>query len=96
MKYLLLLFVALVTIDALPQDRNTLVVIKDDQFYINGKLTYEGRYWNGHKIEGLLFNSRMVQGIFDDENPETVGRFKYPDTGEWDPKRNTKEFVEAM
>ncbi len=33
-----------------------------------------------HKIEGLLFNSRMVQGIFDDLNPETVSRWAYPDT----------------
>ncbi|GJM30714.1 MAG: hypothetical protein DHS20C17_33490 [Cyclobacteriaceae bacterium] len=73
-----------------------MVHIKEDQFYINGELTYLGRYWNGHKIEGLLFNSRMVQGIFDDENPETSERFKYPDTGEWDPERNTNEFVAAM
>ena len=41
-------------------------------------------------------NSRMVQGIFNDENPETSGKYKYPDTGEWDPERNTREFVAAM
>ena len=96
MKYTCLLLASFIFLSAASQDRKTAVMIKDDQFYINGKLTYEGRYWNGHKIEGLLFNSRMVQGIFDDENPETVERFKYPDTGEWDPKRNTAEFVEAM
>ena len=41
-------------------------------FHINGQPTYAGRTWQGHKIEGLLLNSRMVQGIFDDLNPETV------------------------
>jgi hypothetical protein len=74
----------------------TEVSIKGNQFYINGELTYKGRYWEGHKIEGLLFNSRMVQGIFDDLNPETKVRFSYPDTKKWDPERNTSEFVAAM
>jgi hypothetical protein len=74
----------------------TRVEIKGEQFYINGKATYEGRYWNGHRIEGLLINSRMVQGIFDDLNPASVGSFAYPDTKKWDPERNTSEFVAAM
>ncbi|HYG73849.1 MAG TPA: hypothetical protein VEK08_02360 [Planctomycetota bacterium] len=65
-------------------------------FLINGKPTYAGRAWNGKKIEGLLLNSRMVQGIFDDLNPETAGRWKYPDTGKWDAERNTREFLAAM
>jgi hypothetical protein len=76
--------------------RNTTVSIVGDQFWVNGEPTFKGREWNGYKIEGLLPNSRMVQGIFDDENPETVGRFAYPDTGVWDPERNTDEFVDAM
>jgi len=38
----------------------------------------------------------MVQGIFDDLNPDTVGRWAYPDTGYWDPDRNVNEYVEAM
>ncbi len=74
----------------------TTVSIKKDQFYINKQLTYKHRYWKGNKIEGLLFNSRMVQGIFDDSNPKTQGSFKYPDTNTWDPERNTDEFVAAM
>src|SRR6185295_870035 len=72
------------------------VTIRGDQFFINGKPTYPGRTWKGHRIEGLLFNSRMVQGIFDDLNPETVGRWAYPDTKKWDPDRNTREFIAAM
>lgn len=76
--------------------RETEVSIRADAFYINGQPTYKGRTWQGHKIEGLLLNSRMVQGIFDDMNPETVHRWAYPDTGKWDPERNTREFLKAM
>lgn len=74
----------------------TEVTIRGDQFLINGQPTYKGRTWNGHKIEGLLLNSRMVQGTFDDDNPETAKRWAYKDTGKWDAKRNTREFVAAM
>ena len=74
----------------------TAVSIVDDAFYINGEITYPGRSYQGNKIEGLLLNTRMVQGIFDDRNPETVHLWEYPDTGEWDPERNTREFLSAM
>lgn len=74
----------------------TEVAIEGDRFLINGKLTYPGREWRGMKIEGLLMNSRMVQGTFDDLNPETRNRWNYPDTGKWDPERNTREFLAAM
>jgi hypothetical protein len=74
----------------------TTVTIKNDQFLINNKLTYSGRYWKGNKIEGLLLNSRMVQGIFDDLNKETIKNWAYPDTKKWDPDRNTNEFVSNM
>ena len=82
--------------DKKPPPRKTEVSIKGDAFLINGKPTYAGRTWNGHKIEGLLLNARLVQGIFDDLNPETRKRWAYPDTKLWDPDRNTKEFVAAM
>jgi hypothetical protein len=74
----------------------TEVSIKGEQFYINGKPTYEKRYWNGFKIEGLLLNSRMVQGIFDDLNPETITTWNYADTKKWDANRNTNEFIINM
>lgn len=74
----------------------TVVSIAGDEFLVNGRPTYEGRYWKGKRIQGLLINARMVQGIFDDLNPETRERFVYPDTKQWDPERNTREFVEAM
>ncbi|MBU0606700.1 MAG: hypothetical protein KKI08_02385 [Armatimonadetes bacterium] len=76
--------------------RHTEVAIAGEAFHINGRPTYEGRAWNGHRIEGLLLNARMVQGIFDDLNPETRQRWAYPDTGVWDPERNTREFLAAM
>src|SRR5512138_1982700 len=74
----------------------TSVSIERDRFFINGKPTYAGRTYKGMKIEGLLMNSRMVQGIFDDANPETRAKWNYPDTNKWDPGRNTREFVAAM
>src|SRR5688572_2996206 len=74
----------------------TEVSIQADQFFINGRPTYQGQSYRGMKIEGLLMNSRMVQGIFDDLNPQTRDRWKYPDTGKWDPDRNTREFIAAM
>ncbi len=74
----------------------TKVEIHEDQFYINGRPTYENRYWKENRIEGLLLNSRMVQGVFDDLNPETVNNWAYPDTRRWDRDRNTREFVKNM
>jgi hypothetical protein len=81
--------------------RSTVVSIKGNQFYINDAPTYKGRTWTtakgeSFKVEGLLMNSRMVQGTFDDLNPETSGQWAYPDTKKWDANRNTKEFLEAM
>lgn len=76
--------------------RRTAVAIVGEEFRINGRPTYEGRVWQGHKIEGLLMNARLVQGVFDDLNPDTVGRWAYPDTGKWDAARNTREFIAAM
>lgn len=81
---------------AAPPRRRTTVSIREDRFFLNGKPTYEGRTYNGMKIEGLLMNARMVQGIFDDLNPETRSRWAYPDTRRWDPERNTREFLAAM
>ncbi len=83
------------------QDRNTVVSIVDEQFHVNGAPTYEGRTWTTadgreYPLEGLLMNARLVQGVFDDLNPETRGQWAYPDTRRWDPDRNTAEFVQAM
>jgi uncharacterized membrane protein len=47
-------------------------------------------------IEGLLLNARMVNAIFDDDNPYTRDIWKYPDTTEWNPDRNTNEFISML
>ena len=77
--------------DFLPK---TVLTIRQDKFCINGEITYA--VTADERVKGLLLNSRMVQGIFDDENPETVELWKYPDTQVWTPDRNTEEFVAAM
>jgi hypothetical protein len=74
----------------------TRISIAGDAFRLDGAPTYAGRAWRGHRIEGLLLNARLVQGIFDDLNPQTAARWAYPDTGRWDSERNTSEFVAAM
>jgi hypothetical protein len=76
--------------------RKTTVTIEGERFLINGQLTYAGRTWRTHKIEGLLMNARLVQGTFDDRNPETIRKWAYADTGRWDAERNTREFLAAM
>ena len=80
---------ALYPLRGFAQARRTDVSIRGDAFYINGRPTYAGRMFNGKRIEGLLMNIRVVQGIFDDLNPETASRWVYPDTKRWDPDRNT-------
>jgi hypothetical protein len=74
----------------------TQVTIEGEKFFIDGQPTYPGRTFRGYQIEGLLLNSRMVQATFDDANPETRAMWAYPDTGEWDPERNVREFLAAL
>ena len=73
----------------------TTISIANGGFAINGTPTYAGRSWKGHRIEGLLFNSRMANAIADDENPATRGAWSYAD-GEWDAERSTREFIAAL
>jgi hypothetical protein len=97
-RTIILLFIAQLcfSLNAVSAGKNkTQVDIKGEKFYINGEPTFKGRIWNGISVEGLLPNSRMVQGVFDDLNPETVSKWDYPD-GKWDANRNTKEFIQAM
>lgn len=97
-----LLLIAFTTISfSNSKKRHTVVSIKGNQFLINDAPTYKGRTWTtakgeSFKVEGLLMNSRLVHGIFDDLNPETRGQWAYPDTEKWDPNRNTQEYINAM
>ena len=74
----------------------TEISISGDAWLINGQPTYPGRQYQGLKVEGLLMNSRMTNAVFDDENPVTHNLFAYPDTGNWDPDRNTNEFIAQL
>ena len=73
------------------QGSATKISIDDTNFLINGQVSNQGT-----SAQGLLLNSRMVQALFDDENPSTLGERKYPDSGTWDPERNVNEFIEAL
>lgn len=56
------------------------------------KLLLNGEYINkGTPAEGLLINSRMIQGISDGFN-----NWPYPDTGKWNATRNNEEFIQNM
>jgi len=90
------LFLLCLTLTAAAGTGSTTVSIVGDKFLVNGRPTYAGRSWSGVSMEGRLMNSRMVQGIFDDQNPATRGRWTYPDGQAWDPERNTREFIAAM
>ena len=88
-------FVAPPTASAEPFRRTTVSIV-GEEFYLNGVPTYAGRVWQGYKVQGLLLNARMVQGIFDDRNSNTVRRWAYADTRRWNAERNTREFIAAM
>lgn len=74
----------------------TKISIDGEKFLIDGVPTHQGRTYKDHPVDGLLFNNRVVQALFDDENPDTVHQWVYPDTGIWDPERNLREFCEAL
>jgi hypothetical protein len=75
--------------------RATSADIDGDSFLVNGQLTLKGCRLEDVSLEGLLLNSRFVQAIFDDLNPETRGRWAYPD-GPWNAERNTDAFIAQM
>lgn len=64
----------------------TAVSIDGIHFKINGKSTYEGL---NPEASGMLMNIRMVNAVFDDENPETR-----PEG--FDPEANVDSFIKSM
>lgn len=70
---------------------DTSVSINGDKFEINGVPTYQGRIWNSSLVEGLLLNSRMVNGAYDDLDGS-------PPSGmlPWDPRANTEDYIANM
>lgn len=81
------------------------LIIVDDDFYQDGNPTYTrltGFPEADPRLAGLILNHRVINGIFDDLTPghdyygDGMDDWAYPDTGFWDPKRNTDSFVSAM
>jgi hypothetical protein len=72
------------------------VNISGTEFLLDNQPTYPSRQYEGHSIQGMLFNVRAVQATFDDANPTTQSHWTYPDTGHWDPDRNVTEFCAAL
>jgi len=64
----------------------TAISIDGTSFLINGKLTYQGYKPRAH---GKLMNARMVNSVFDDENPNTR-----PEG--FDSETNTSNFIESI
>ncbi len=95
-NFLSSLILSFIILTAIGQKRNTEVSIEGEDFYINGEITLKGKTYTGVRLEGLLPNSRMVQGVFDDYNPKTQSLWIYRDTKTWDAERNTNEFIAAM
>ncbi|HKT56290.1 MAG TPA: hypothetical protein VJR25_05915 [Microbacterium sp.] len=65
----------------------TSIGIEGEAFIVDGRLANAGRTVLGVPVDGLLLNSRMINGMFDDLNPATRGQWAYPDTGVWDAER---------
>ena len=74
----------------------TRVSVHGEKWLIDDAPTYKGITYQGINIEGLLLNARMVNAIFDDDNIHTRHIWIYPDTTEWDPNRNTNEFISML
>eukprot|EP01084_Bolivina_argentea_P320714 556507_1 len=74
----------------------TNLTIKKTNFYINEVITYSNCSDWTHTTKGLLLNSRMIQGVFDDANPSTQHYWYYPDTKTWNATRNVVEFIGNM
>jgi hypothetical protein len=60
-------------------------------FAINGTRTHVGQ-----AAEGLLMNMRTTTAIFDDMNPTTLPKWRYPGGGTYDPARQTNEYCNAL
>ncbi len=74
----------------------TRVSIEGEDWLVDDVLTHPGRWFREHRVEGLLLNARVANGIFDDANELTRSLWAYPDTGTWDAERNTDELIAML
>lgn len=69
--------------------------IIDDNFYINDVKTYTEIDESNEKVQGLLFNARFIQGVFDDKNPENKDIY-HRFGKKFDPLRNTEDLILSL
>ncbi len=73
---------------------STVLTIEKTRFLINGKLTYSEINDCPEDRQGLLMNSRMIQGIFDEaSDPSRFARYGFD---EWDPNAQTDRLIESL
>jgi len=70
-----------------------MIKIEKDKFLIDDKLTYSDIPNVNPDARGKLFNFRAVQTTFEDENFKTRKMWRYPDEREYNPERQTNEFI---
>ena len=70
---------------------DTAVSRMGEQFKINGTFTYAGQIWKNNLIEGLLLNSRMVNGVYDDLDGSPPSEMT-----PWDAREHTEAFIAQM
>ncbi|MCL2773976.1 MAG: hypothetical protein FWD71_11565 [Oscillospiraceae bacterium] len=68
--------------------------INGKQFYINGKSVYSEIPGANPASLGLLWNQRLIQGVFDDKTDRT--RFNLFKDKVFDPERNTDNLIAAL
>lgn len=72
----------------------TQISVQGDRFLINGRLTYSELPGANPASLGLLWNQRMIQGVFDDKaNRESFNLFG---KGPYDPEKNTDDLIAAL
>jgi len=72
----------------------TKITIDGKRFRINGELVYSEIPGSDPAVHGLLFNQRMIQGVFDDAGNRNL--YNQLALAEFDPEKNTDNLIAAL
>ena len=72
----------------------TTVSVRENKFLINGKLVYSEIPNANPAALGLLWNQRVIQGVFDDKTDRS--RFDLFKMGKFDPEKNTDNLIASL
>ncbi len=73
---------------------NTVLSLDGTKFRLNGALTYSEIPDCPTENHGLLMNSRMIQGVFDEHSdPSRFARFGFE---KWDPEAQTQRLIDSL